>query len=34
MEILKLTIEFLDKKNFHQNKIFSEKMDIILEKKL
>lgn len=33
MEILKLTIEFLDKKNFHQNKIFSEKIEYNFEKK-
>ena len=33
MEILKLTIEFLDKKNFHQNKIFSEKMEYNFGKK-
>lgn len=34
MEILKLTIEFLDKKNFHQNKIFSEKIEYDFGKKL
>ena len=33
MEILKLTIEFLDKKNFHQNKIFSEKIEYDFGKK-
>ena len=33
MEILKLTVEFLDKKNFHQNKIFSEKIEYNFGKK-